>query len=144
MRKRSKKRISQEISPWIRANIYNGEEAKLTILNKRTTRWKSGVARDWQTALYNEQIKNGFANFLLKTFKKISSIKNKKQNRRFQMRWYFLLKMLFLNKKQALSKPKNFCLIIGKQSTYNRKVYISRQTFRKFMRLNCLIGIKKT
>jgi ribosomal protein S14 len=46
-------------------------------------------------------------------------------------------------KKSGYSKTKNFCLFLGKGRTYNRKIFISRQIFRKLLRLNNLIGFQK-
>lgn len=54
-----------------------------------------------------------------------------------------LNKNLFsLNKKSALSKPKNFCLFSGKGRSHNRKLFISRQIFRKLIRLNAIVGLQ--
>jgi ribosomal protein S14 len=47
------------------------------------------------------------------------------------------------NRKADKSKPKNFCLILGKNRTYNRQVFISRQIFRKLAKLNSFSGFIK-
>lgn len=170
MRKRSKKRIPQEVQPWKRLRLYDYENPKITILNKRSTRWSIGSAKNWNTSLLNEQNKDIFQSIFKQVWKKNQAMahratlfkklpkkirqiqlmsKKKRPTRRsypiaFIQREYLNWKLFKLDKKQAISKPNNFCLLIGKSSTYNRKLYISRQSVRKLMRLNVMIGVKKT
>ena len=41
------------------------------------------------------------------------------------------------------SKPRNFCLYLGKGRTFNRKYHISRQIFRKLIKTGALLGLQK-
>jgi ribosomal protein S14 len=46
-------------------------------------------------------------------------------------------------KSRSMSGIKNFCLVLGKSRTYNRNLFISRQTVRKMTRVGLLSGIQK-
>ena len=43
----------------------------------------------------------------------------------------------------GISKPKNFCLILGRGRTYNRKLFISRQACRKLLKTGLISGFQK-
>jgi ribosomal protein S14 len=169
MRKRSKKRYPQEIKSWKRVNIFNKENPQLIILNKRTTKWTSGHSRFWNTTLLKSQLKDIFSTFMIKVLKnnnnishrallfkslpkKINHLTFKSKHKKpaktnpitFLQREHLNWKLFNFDKRKATSKPTNFCLLLGKNSTYNRKLFFSRQSFRKLMRLNILTGIQKT
>lgn len=46
-------------------------------------------------------------------------------------------------KVRSLGDVKNFCLVLGKSRTYNRHLFISRQTVRKMAKVGLLAGIQK-
>ena len=108
----------------------------INIFRKKTTRWTSGNSRNWQTTLFNQQIKRKISGLILKSF---LTDKNKKKSDKYQ----FQQKVKQLNSKSLQYKPKNFCLILGKNRTYNRKLFISRQILRKLMRNNAVTSIMK-
>jgi ribosomal protein S14 len=116
--------------------------------------------------LFNQQIKSEKAKLLLKSFlvdswmnnphslrkdknisdeikrKNIKANKNTAGSETF-FRAKLNKKVSLLNKKSSQSKPKNFCLVLGRGRTYNRKVFLSRQIFRKLVRYGLLSGIIK-
>jgi len=136
MRKRSKIRISQDEVLWKR--VTKQEEDALHLFSKKTTRWTSGASRDWNTALLNTQKNSSIFKALLQSFLKDCSISDKMSPWRFKLNQKFA----YINKKHSKSKPKNFCLLLGKCRTYNRKIFISRQIFRKLLRTNALSGFQ--
>ena len=52
-------------------------------------------------------------------------------------------KLSKLHRMSETSRSKNTCLFTGKGSTFNRKLFISRQTLRKLMRFGLIGGLKK-
>lgn len=46
-----------------------------------------------------------------------------------------------LHKLHSLSKSKNSCLFIGKSRTYNRQLFVSRQTLRALTRVGAVSGL---
>src|SRR4051794_15271609 len=109
------------------------------MFTKKSARSTIGQSRDWQTALFNQQINTKISNIILKSFLVDQRITNKDSLYRSQL----LTKQKKLNLKSGFYKPKNFCLISGKNRTYNNKTYISRQVLRKLARLNLITGLSK-
>jgi len=65
MRKKSKKRIAQDIVPWVRLNFRNHDD--LNIYRNKVTRGFAGNKRDLQTKILNAQNSINSAKFLLKS-----------------------------------------------------------------------------
>ncbi len=146
MRKRSKKRISQEERPWIKVSSRKDEE--INIFNKITSHWHSGNRRhNLNKKLNNYQYKHlsnlGIASLMQDTFDSNKNTiyfntvaKGTMLHQRLIHKYYF---STFTN----LNAANNFCLFLGKSSTYNRQVFASRQTVRKLMKTGLLIGMQK-
>lgn len=137
MKKRSKKRIPQDILPWKR--VIKRNEIELSFFRKKTTRWTSGQSRNWQMNLFNQQncrelINNNLKSFLLDQRLFFENILYKAQ---------LQYKLNKINKKSLRFKPKNFCLISGKNRTYNQMLYITRQTLRMLSRAGAVVGLIK-
>ena len=138
MRKRSKKRIPQDTLAWSR--VTQLDDNLLNFFNKKTTRWVSGYNRDLQTKIILSQIKSDLSKTLLKSYFFDQRIVGSASVYRSQLQH----KISKLDAKSALSKPKNFCLFLGKGSTYNRKLFISRQIFRKLVGTGLISGLQKS
>jgi ribosomal protein S14 len=52
-------------------------------------------------------------------------------------------RIFLMHKHFGSSKPKNFCLYLGQNRTYNRKLFISRQAMRKLMKTGLISGLQK-
>jgi len=135
MRKRNKKRVPQDILPWVR--VVSLDEDKINIFNKKTTRWTSGSSRNWQNTLFMSQASRKFSNVLLKSLLADQNSIHRKFI--YQARQ----KLRKTDSKSSQYKQKNFCLILGKNRTYNRKLFISRQILRKLSSNNAIISIIK-
>lgn len=133
MKKRSKKRIPQDILPWVR--VKKREDDSLFFFRKKTSRWTSGQSREWQTTLYKQQILREKINLNFKAFLFDQKLHNLRYKTQLQMQ------ASKLNKKVNEYKPKNFCVISGKNRTYNRVLYITRQTLRWFSRAGFITGL---
>jgi ribosomal protein S14 len=46
-----------------------------------------------------------------------------------------------LNRWSTKGRAKNFCLILGKARTYNRRIFLSRQAFRELVSFGLISGI---
>lgn len=137
MRKRGLKRIPQDILPW--ARVTKIEDDTLNIYTKKQTRWESGNRRNFQTQLLNIQKLNSMPlalnNFNIKDARIVGSA----EHYTFQSG----LRVYNLNNFKGKFMAKNFCLFLGKGRTYNRKLFISRQTVRKLMKTGLLFGLQK-
>lgn len=138
MRKRSKKRIPQDVIPWIRVR-QEEDGGTAAIAAKVSTRWVSGNRRDIQNKLFSAQSKNDQSKILLGSFVKDVELSDVSAPFRSQLNY----KLSRLNRNSRLYKPKNFCLYLGAGRTYNRKMLISRQTFRKLVRFGVIAGLQK-
>jgi len=142
MKKRSKKRIPQDILPWHR--VFNKEAEQLTFHTKKTVRWTSGNSRDWQTSLFIAQQKTDSSVMLLKSFYKDQITLNEgKKWRSYKYKMLLRAKLDSINKKFPKNKPKNFCLIVGRNRAYNQKLFMSRHSLRRLLRDNHLAGLIK-
>jgi ribosomal protein S14 len=57
---------------------------------------------------------------------------------------YFLQNKLYrLDINSSLSKQKNYCYYIGRSRSINRKLFMARHVFRKFLRFGMLPGFIK-
>ena len=63
MRKRSKKRIAQDVLPWVRVSTYSDD--LINIFSKKTSRWVSGTRRCLQTKLLSGVKKKDFTDKLV-------------------------------------------------------------------------------
>jgi len=137
MRKRSLKRIPQDIIPWARVTQIN--EDSINIFMKKQSQWVSGNRRRLQTSLFNKLFSCNLGSVMLNY--------NAKDTRELLLNEMFIFQnnlhrydfKLF----NSLTKPKNFCLFLGNGHTYNRKLFISRQSTRKLMKSGLLSGLQK-
>lgn len=134
MRKRSLKRIPQDILPWARLNKV--EEGSINIYTKKNTHWESGNRRKLQTTILNKTVlttlPSNIINYNIKDFRTAML----HEDGIFQINYKFF-------KKSYSSKLKNFCLFLGHGRTYNRKLHISRQAVRKLMKTGLISGLQK-
>ena len=137
MRKRNLKRISQDILPW--ARVTKIEDNTINIYTKKQSRWVSGNRRQIQTNLFNLQKLNSLS-FTINNFQSNDSrIIGANDLFAFQNS----LRNYDINNFKGQSMAKNFCLFLGKGRTYNRKLFISRQTVRKLMKTGLISGLQK-
>jgi len=139
MRKRSKKRVPQDIRPWI--GVKTNDVDIFALPGKKTSRWVAGGRRDWNTrvlnAARNQEIKkivlgsvrrsittdtDAFASLVVQ---KLATTANK------------------TNKTASLAKYKNFCLVSGRGRTYSRSLYMARHNMRKLVGLGVISGLNK-
>lgn len=110
------------------------------IFNKIASRWVSGNRRNRQTSIFYAQHNNECSDLMLKSSyidQSLLSVDRGLTNLAFP---------LLLSRKtvlSALSKARNFCLILGKGRTYSRDTFISRQAFRKLAQVGLLSGLQK-
>jgi len=137
MRKRGLKRVPQDILPWARVKVVNDDS--VNIFMKKQSQWESGNRRRLQTQLltnlYSRNLGSVILNYSAKDAREL--IWNEMfifQNNLGKYRFNIF---------NGLTKPKNFCLFLGKGRTYNRKLFISRQSVRKLMKSGLLSGLQK-
>jgi len=136
MRKRSKKRVPQDVKPWIGVNTAPADE--LDIANKKTTKWVAGSRRDWDTKVLNQTVADEISVMLSKALTKTLSehlnnnLFNKLDSRIRQS-----------HKMGALSRYKNYCLLSGRGRTYNRPLHIARHNLRKLAAVGAISGLIK-
>jgi ribosomal protein S14 len=107
-------------------------------INKRWTTWRKTEVNN-RLEFVNNEI-NKLALFsLLKS--NIKSIKNIQFNNMYNQ--YLQNKLYNINIKSSITKQKNYCHYIGKSRSINRKLFMSRHTFRKFLRFGMLPGFIK-
>lgn len=154
MRKRSKKRIPQDIKAWHR--ISHVDENILSVPSKKNARWTSGSRRDRDTRILNAANKVGF-NSLIRTAltkalikKQIHDYVKKREKAEKTVQpliktdaEIFATQITALSKTRALSKYKNFCLFSGRGRTYNRALLIARHHVRKLTSVGLLSGLLK-
>lgn len=137
MRKRSLKRVPQDTLPW--AHVTRIDDGAVNVFMKKQARWESGNRRNLQTRLLTRLNLRGLGSIILS---------NCAQDTR-ELLWNETF--IFQNNVSkysfsafnSLTKPKNFCLLLGKGRTYNRKLLISRQSVRKLMKSGLLSGLQK-
>ena len=135
MRKRGKKRISQDDKPWVRISKYN--EEGINLYNRMTSHWTSGNRRQINTSILTK-IQNRDINFNFIQNYFLQDNKNTTHSIHQQLfRKYYSSK--FLNNKKA----KNFCLFLGRGRTYNRALFISRHALRKLTKTGLISGLTK-
>jgi len=137
MRKRNLKRISQDILPWVR--VTKIEDDTINIYTKKQSHWISGNRRYIQTKLFNLQQLNTIPMTINNFQSKDARIIGVNELFAFQNSW----RNYNFNNFKGSSFPKNFCLFLGKNRTYNRKLFISRQATRKLMKTGFISGLQK-
>jgi len=144
MKKRSKKRIPQDVVPWKRVTQDNDDEFYL--VGKKTSRWNSGSYRNRETTVLNAQINVERSKVLLKSFiTDQSNFEGDAWNteeialRKLQLQY----KISKLNRMSFDYKSKNSCFFLGKGRTFNRHLYMSRHTLRKMVRFGIISGLRK-
>jgi len=137
MRKRGLKRVPQDILPWARVTTVNDDT--VNVFMKKQSRWESGNRRYLQTQLltnlYSRTIGSVILNYSAKDARELT------WNETFMFQDN--LGKYSFNTFNSITKPKNFCLFLGKGRTYNRKLFISRQSIRKLMKSGLLSGLQK-
>jgi len=142
MRKRSKKRIPQDQLPWTR--VMTRDEEGLHIFGRKSSRWVSGSNRDRQTHIYSELRDADSMRIILKSQQiALSTNYPKPQFAEVDDTPLMLFQPPALQGGGGMSKPKNFCLILGRGRTYNRKLFISRQACRKLVKTGLISGLQK-
>lgn len=135
MRKRSKKRIPQDIIPWSR--VTQLDDDTINIFNKKNSRGFNSARRKYQTTIFNSLTQKDLSSVLLKSYLGDQRVPSGK------IRSQLLYNQSQLNQVFGESLAKNFCLFLGAGRTYNRKLFISRQCFRKLVKTGLLSGIQK-
>lgn len=139
MRKRSKKRIPQDVKPWVRVKEVSND--LLHIPGKKTTRWVAGGRRDWDVRVLNTASAKEVTNILLKSF--TSGLGSEGSDFSKNLFNKLSCKMYAANKMQSLAKYKNYCLLSGRGRTYNRSLYIARHSMRKLVGIGLISGLIK-
>lgn len=135
MKKKSKKRIPQDVKPWIRVKDKNDDVFSMPA--KQTTRWISGERRNWETRVLNAAIKIEKNLILLKSCTEFSAWRWWLQHQKVMHRLHTA------NKVNAIAKYKNYCILSGRARTFNRCLYIARHSFRRLSGVGLLSGIIK-
>ena len=138
MRKRSKKRIPQEISPWQRVEKY-GDDV-LHFVDTFKTRWRSGNLRESQTTILKNYQKIVNTKLLFNIFFQKFKITKKSSRDNLQL----FSKKFFLKKKSNISALKNGCLAIGGCGSFNRKLLLNRHSMRLLLRDSNIVGLIKS
>lgn len=146
MRKRSKKRIPQDERSWARVVVR--EDSSINIFNKAVSHWHSGNRRYKQNkVLYNQQYKQ-LAMLCINSLMQ-DDLENYKDKEYFSkeligtMMYQRLFHKYYFCKSTNTNSVKNFCLFLGKNSTYSRQLFASRQAVRKLMKTGLLTGMQK-
>ena len=137
MRKRSKIRIPQDILPW--ARVVKLDDDSINIFSKIATNGISGNRRSRQTRLFTKQ-NNIEAATISKNFLIYDQRVNVNADYLSQYQYHFYK---LLGKQGGRAKSKNFCLVLGKDKTFNRKYFISRQIMRKLNKTGLINGLQK-
>lgn len=140
MRKRSKKRIPQDIRAWNRVITQDEDEFFLPV--KKVTRWTSGNRRNIEFNVLNAQNTVEKSKVLIKSF-----INNQELNSDLEptlLRSQLQYKLSKVNKLSALYKNKHTCFFQGKGRTYNRQLFVSRHTLRKMSGVGLIAGLQKS
>ncbi len=140
MRKRSKKRISQDEKPWVNVFIHKEEPDDIDIYNRKTSQGTSGNRRFVQTKIYNS-IEKTFIFRLINQY--ISQMQININLDRLVPIHQQLFRKYYTNKFINIAKAKNFCLFLGRGRTYNRKLFISRHAVRKLTKTGLISGLIK-
>jgi len=139
MRKRSKKRIPQDVKPWIRVKEVSDDA--FYIPGKKTARWVAGGRRDWDAKVLNAVSTGEITNILLKSF--ISVVGSENSEFSVSLLNKLSCKLHSSSRMRSLSKYKNYCLLSGRARTYNRDMYIARHNMRKLVGLGLISGLVK-
>jgi ribosomal protein S14 len=139
MRKKSTKRVPQDIKPWVRVREVDNDQ--LYVPGKKTTRWVAGGRRDWDTKVLNAAAARQFADILVKsliitTGHEVNTLSENYLNK-------LNLKLRTATKMRSLTKYKNYCLLSGRGRTYNRSFYIARHNMRKLVGTGLISGLIK-
>jgi ribosomal protein S14 len=107
-------------------------------MNKKWTNWRKKESNNRLLLLKNEMNKT----LLFSLFKNNTKvIKDSQFNNMYK---YFLQNKLYrLDINSSLSKQKNYCYYIGRSRSINRKLFMARHVFRKFLRFGMLPGFIK-
>jgi len=137
MRKRSKKRIPQDALPWLR--ITKLDDDNINVFAKKTAKWISGNRRNAQTKIFSTLQSRDFADIFRKFYAQDQRLGMLDANYYYQKHFKSFVKSAFM----GYSKPKNFCLYLGKGRTFNRKLFVSRPIVRKLMKTGAISGLQK-
>ena len=115
---------------------------KLTV-NRKWTVWRSNESKIRKISSLNE-IKKTVFHYLQKNTLQVRKASNNIIKKPLPY-YHTVLQMKFdrQSKCASLSKPKNYCYYIGRSRSTNRKMFMARQTFRKFARFGMLPGFIK-
>lgn len=135
MKKKSKKRVPQDIKPWARLNP---PQEGFSIPAKQATRWIAGSRRDRNTKILTTAIAGELSSIILEaSLKEISDhlapLLQQKINKKLQGH----------NKIKALCRYKNYCSFTGRARTFNRILYMARHSVRKLAGIGLISGLKK-
>ena len=137
MRKRSKKRIPQDIKAW--AGLKSQELDIFALPGKKTSRWVAGGRRDWNTRVLNASNRAEVSKIMLTSLNRSLSTES-------SVFVNLLVRKLAgrnLDKTTSLAKYKNFCLVSGRGRTYSRSLYMARHNVRKLVGLGLISGLNK-
>ena len=135
MKKKSKKRIPQDIRPW--ARLKSPEEG-FSVPIKQATRWVAGSRRDWNTKILRTKVTDELSSIILKAFTgeigdPAGTLLQQKINKK--LRGY--------NKMGMLCRYKNYCAFTGRARTFNRILYMARHSMRKLAGIGLISGFIK-
>jgi ribosomal protein S14 len=139
MRKRSKKRIPQDLKPWVRVKEVSND--LLYIPGKKTTRWVAGGRRDWDTKILNAATAGEITHVLLRSFAAAIGQEGGDYSKNLLNKLNYRLHTG--NKMGSLAKYKNYCLLSGRGRTYSRSLYMARHNMRKLVGIGLISGLVK-
>jgi len=138
MRKKSRKRVPQDIRPWTRIKDVNYEV--LALPGRKNSRWVAGGRKDWDTRVLNTTGTHEVSAIILK------SLRNSLSTSGLNFKQLLIEKIgncRHGNKTTCLSRYKNFCVFSGRSRTYNRSLYVARHNMRKLVGVGLISGLLK-
>lgn len=143
MHKRSYVRRTQEERPWARITpVSDSDTDVLQLSAPKTVRWTSGNRRDRETRTLNAYIATDNKKMLLNSIWRDAEIFSEQDPSSVVRRRDTLTYRAYkLGRHHALATSKNSCIFSGKGSTFNRFLYVSRQTLRNLTRFGLVSGL---
>ena len=139
MKKRSKKRIPQDIKPWVGVKVEDSDIFALP--GKKTTRWVAGGRRDWNTRVLNTAVVHEHKKIIFSSL--AHSLGGKTGSFAQLLSQKLKYKIMSMSKTASLAKYKNFCLVSGRGRTYSRSLYLARHNIRKLIGVGAISGLNK-
>ena len=118
------------------------DDENINIFNKLLSHWHSGNRRYTQSSILSSFQTKYIASINITSLLQDNQFINNALSKGTAMHQKLFHKYYF-SKFTNMNSVKNFCLFLGKNSTYNRQLNISRQTMRKLAKTGLIIGLQK-